>query len=174
MIRPKTLLTTAVAVPLVALTVAACGSGSNNNPPAAAVPKTSGGKAATVAVANSGLGKILVDSQGRTLYLFEKDTGTTSTCSGDCAVDWPPVTATGKPTVGGGLSASKVATTRRSDGTSQVTYNGHPLYLFQGDKSSGDTNGQGLNAFGALWYVVSPAGDAITSGSSSGNGGNGY
>jgi predicted lipoprotein with Yx(FWY)xxD motif len=169
MIRPKTLLTTAVAVPLVALTVAACGSGSNNNPPAAAVPKTSGGKAATVAVANSSLGKILVDSHGRTLYLFEKDTGTTSTCSGDCAVDWPPVTATGKPTVGGGLSASKVATTRRSDGTSQVTYNGHPLYLFQGDKSSGDTNGQGLNAFGALWYVVSPAGDAITSGSSSGS-----
>jgi predicted lipoprotein with Yx(FWY)xxD motif len=174
MIRAKTLLTTALAVPLVALTVAACGSSDNNPPTAAAPPKTSGGKAATIGVANSGLGKILVDSQGRTIYLFEKDTGTTSTCSGDCAVDWPPVRADGKPTVGSGLTASKVGTTQRSDGKPQVTYNGHPLYLYQGDRNSGDTNGQGLNAFGALWYVLSPAGDAITGGSGSGNGGNGY
>jgi predicted lipoprotein with Yx(FWY)xxD motif len=176
MIRPKTLLTTAVAVPLVALTVAGCGGSSNNNPPvAAAPPKTSGGKAATLAVANSGLGKILADSQGRTVYLFEKDSGTKSACSGDCAVAWPPVRAAGTPTVGSGLPASKVGTTPRSDGKPQVTYNGHPLYLFQGDKNPGDINGQGLNAFGAAWFVLSPAGGAVTgSGSSSGSGGSGY
>jgi predicted lipoprotein with Yx(FWY)xxD motif len=172
--RPKTLLTMALVVPLLALTVAACG-GSDNNPPAgAAAPRTnSGAKTATIGVANSSLGKILVDSQGRTVYLFEKDTGTTSTCSGDCAVAWPPVTVDGKATVGNGLTASKVGTTKRSDGTSQVTYNGHPLYLFQGDHGSGDTNGEGLNAFGALWYVVAPTGAAVTS-SPAGNGGNGY
>jgi predicted lipoprotein with Yx(FWY)xxD motif len=174
MFRPKTLLTTVVVVPLLALTVAACGGSDNNPPVAAAPPKTSGGKAATLGVANSGPGKILVDSQGRTVYLFEKDSGTKSACSGGCAVQWPPVTVTGKPTVGSGLSASKVGTTQRSDGKSQVTYNGHPLYLFEGDQNPGDTNGQGLNAFGAPWYVLSPAGAAITTGSTSGNGGNVY
>jgi predicted lipoprotein with Yx(FWY)xxD motif len=109
-----------------------------------------------------GLGTILVDSQGRTIYLFQKDTGTKSACSGDCAVDWPPVTTTGKATVGGGLSTSKVGTTKRPDGTTQITYNGHPLYLFEGDHGAGDANGQGLNAFGAAWYGLSPAGNEIT------------
>jgi predicted lipoprotein with Yx(FWY)xxD motif len=119
--------------------------------------------ATTVDVASTrGLGKILVDSQGRTLYLFKADTGTTSACSGDCAIDWPPVTTAGKATVGGDLSTSKVGTTKRSDGTTQITYNGHPLYLFEGDHGAGDANGQGLNAFGGAWYVLSPAGNEIT------------
>jgi predicted lipoprotein with Yx(FWY)xxD motif len=174
MMRPIPLLTAAVAVPLVALTVSACG-GSDNAPSAAPAPKRASGKTATIGVAKSDLGKVLVDSQGRTIYLFEKDSGTKSACSGGCAVQWPPVRANGKPTVGSGLKASEVGTTARSDGKPQVTYNGHPLYLFVGDNSPGDTNGQGLNAFGARWFVLSPAGAAITaSGSSSGSGVSGY
>jgi predicted lipoprotein with Yx(FWY)xxD motif len=161
-------------VPLVAMAVAGCGGGDSSQA-TAATPKTSSGAAATIGVAsNDSLGKILVDSQGRTVYLFQKDTGSTSTCSGECAVDWPPVTAKGKPTVGNGLTASKVGTTKRSDGSRQVTYNGHPLYLFEGDHNPGDVNGQAVNAFGAAWYVVSPAGAEITTQSSSGGSSNGY
>jgi predicted lipoprotein with Yx(FWY)xxD motif len=109
------------------------------------------------------------------VYLFQKDTGTKSTCTGACAAAWPPVRATGKATVGAGLSAAKVGTTPRSDGKPQLTYNGHPLYLYAADAKAGATNGQGVNAFGALWYVLSPAGSAITSsgGSSSSSGGGG-
>jgi predicted lipoprotein with Yx(FWY)xxD motif len=163
----------AAALPLVALAVAGCGGSSNSSPSA---PSTRG--SATVDVANTGLGKILVDSQGRTLYLFKKDAGTKSSCFGDCATDWPPVRATGKPTVGNGLTASKAGTTKRSDGKPEVTYNGHPLYLFAGDKKPGDTSGQGLNGFGGGWFVVSPAGTQVsgsgTSSSSSGGSGSGY
>jgi predicted lipoprotein with Yx(FWY)xxD motif len=171
--KPINFLAVALAVPLAALSVAACGGGSNDNATAApAAPKAPDGKATTIGEANTSLGKILVDSQGRTIYLFQKDSGTKSTCSGACAVAWPPVRTSGKPTVGSGLTAAKVATTPRSDGKPQVTYNGHPLYLFQEDQNPGDTNGQGINGFGAPWYVMSPAGDAITtSGSSSSAGG---
>jgi predicted lipoprotein with Yx(FWY)xxD motif len=156
----------AAVLPLVALAVAGCGGSSNSNASAA----TTHGSA-TVDVANSGLGKVLVDSKGRTLYLFKKDKGTKSACFGACATSWPPLRAT-KPTVSGGLTASKAATTKRSDGKSQVTYNGHPLYLFAGDQKAGDTSGQGVNAFGARWFAVSPAGTAASgSGSSSNSGG---
>jgi predicted lipoprotein with Yx(FWY)xxD motif len=158
----------AAAVPLVALAMASCGGSDDTT----ATVRPTGGSSATVSVANTGLGKVLVDSQGNTLYLFEQDTGTKSTCSGGCATQWPPLRASGKPTVGGGLKASLIGTTPRSDGKSQVTYDGHPLYTFAGDSQSGDTNGQGINAFGALWYVLSPQGSAITTASSSG--GNGY
>ena len=92
----------------------------------------------------SNLGKILVDSQGRTLYLFQKDSGTTERVHRRLRQRWPPLRATGKPTVGSGANASIVATTTRSDGKPQVTYNGHPLYLYSGDQKPGDTNGQGL------------------------------
>jgi predicted lipoprotein with Yx(FWY)xxD motif len=161
-----------VLVPLVALVAAGCGS--SNNTPTTTVKPTSG-SSATVSVANTGLGKILVDSQGKTLYLFAKDTGTKSTCSGGCATAWPPLRASGKPTAGGGAKASLLGTTPRSDGKPQVTYNGHPLYGFQGDSKPGDTTGQGNPGFGAPWYVLSPAGDAITTtSSSSSGGGNGY
>jgi predicted lipoprotein with Yx(FWY)xxD motif len=158
--RPIALLTAALAL---ALSVTACGGGYDDSGNA--------GPATTVGVASAGgLGEILVDSQGRTLYLFEKDAGTTSACSGDCAIDWPPVTTAGRPTVGDGLSASRVGTTTRSDGRTQITYNGHPLYLFRGDLVAGDAYGQGLNSFGAAWYVVSPAGSEITASGSSGPG----
>src|SRR3954470_1434240 len=161
----------AAAGPLVVLAAAGCGS---TNDTSTTTVKRASGSSATVSVANTGLGKILVDSQGRTLYLFQKDTGSKSTCSGGCAAAWPPLRSSGKPTAGGGAKASLLGTTPRSDGKPQVTYNGHPLYGFQGDSKSGDTTGQGNPGFGAPWYVLSPAGDAITTASASTGGGNGY
>jgi len=169
--RPFGLLAAAAVIPLVALAVSGCGSSSDDSrSPAATKPV---GSSATVSVANTGLGKILVDSQGKTLYLFEKDTGTKSTCSGGCATIWPPLRASGKPTAGTGVKASLLGTTQRSDGNTQVTYDGHPLYLYEADASAGDTNGQGVNAYGALWYVLSASGNEVTA-SSSNSGSNGY
>jgi predicted lipoprotein with Yx(FWY)xxD motif len=165
------------AVALVALVAAGCGSNNDNNHASSSgsPPKAKSGGKATVGVASSSLGNILVDSQGRTIYLFKKDTGTKSTCFGACASNWPPVRVSGKPKGGNGLNASLLGTTQRSDGQPQVTYNGHPLYLFAGDSSAGDTNGQGISAFGASWFVVSPSGNAITSQPASlGGGGGGY
>jgi predicted lipoprotein with Yx(FWY)xxD motif len=161
--RAITFLAGAVVIPLVALSVAACGGGAAT----AASPNTSSGSSATVGVANSSLGSILVDSGGHTLYLFKADVGTTSACTGSCATAWPPLLATGTPTAGTGLTASKLSTITRPGGKRQVTYNGHPLYLYVGDKKQGDVNGQGVTAFGAAWYVVSPTGQAITSQSTS-------
>jgi predicted lipoprotein with Yx(FWY)xxD motif len=170
--RPLGLLSAAVLVPLVALVAAGCGSSSGTS---ATTAKAAGGTSATVSVANnSGLGKILVDSQGRTLYLFAKDSGTKSTCSGGCATAWPPLLASGKPTAAGGAKASLLGTTPRSNGRPQITYNGHPLYGYQGDGKAGDTNGQGINGFGAPWYVLSPTGNEISKASSSSGGSNGY
>jgi predicted lipoprotein with Yx(FWY)xxD motif len=154
---------------LAAVAVAGCGSNTSGAP---APPKTTNGQSAMVGVANENLGSILVDSQGRTLYLFRRDSGTKSVCTGACAIDWPPLRATGKPTVGGGVTASIVATSARSDGRPQVTYNGHPLYLFSGDQKPGETKGEGVNAFGGLWYALSSAGNQIVG--SSPNPGIGY
>jgi predicted lipoprotein with Yx(FWY)xxD motif len=162
-----TFLAGATALVVAALAVAGCGGSKANSP---APPKNANGQSATVGVANENVGKILIDSQGRTLYLFERDSGTKSTCTGACAVEWPPLRATGKPTVGAGGNASIVATSARSDGKPQVTYNGHPLYLFSADQKAGDTKGQGVNAFGGLWYVLSSSGDEITMSTGSGGG----
>ena len=107
------------------------------------------------------LGQILVDGSERTLYLFEADSTKASTCSGACAQAWPPFLTSGQPHLGSGVTQSLVGTMRRSDGTLQVTYNGHPLYYFAGDTKPGDTKGEGLNSFGAGWDAVSPAGDKI-------------
>jgi predicted lipoprotein with Yx(FWY)xxD motif len=179
MTRSKTInfLAGAAAISLIAL-AAGCGSSNSNNATAASpTPKTASGQSATVGAANEGnLGTILVDSKGRTLYMFQKDSGTKSSCFGACASAWPPLRASGKPTVGSGANASMVGTTPRSDGKPQVTYNGHPVYLFSGDKSPGDTNGEGVSAFGGSWFALSPAGNQVSappssSGSSSGSGG---
>jgi len=171
---PITFLAAAAAIPLTALAVG-CGGSGGGATASTTPPKTASGQAATVGVANTSLGNVLVDSQGRTLYLFKKDTGTTSTCTGACAAAWPPLRASGKPTVGSGASASMVGTTKRSDGKPQVTYNGHPLYRFNGDKAPGDTNGQGVSAFGASWFALSAAGNqASGQTSSTGGGGGGY
>jgi predicted lipoprotein with Yx(FWY)xxD motif len=167
----RTALTSLIAAALVALVVAGCGGG-NQATAASSQPADS---SHTISVTDNGdLGKVLVDSTGRTVYLFMKDTGSMSTCSGACAADWPPVTTGGKPTAGSGLTASKLGTTMRSDGARQVTYNGHPLYRYIGDQSAGDTNGQNVSAFGAEWYVLSPQGDKVTAKGSGSGGGYSY
>lgn len=157
--RRITLIPGLAVVAVFALGLAGC---SSDNQASGSAPESNGAGQGTVDVATSGLGQMLVDSQGRTLYLFAKDTGTQSECTGACASAWPPLQATGTPTVGSGADASLVGTSMRSDGSPQVTYAGHPLYLFSGDQNPGDTNGEGLVAYGASWYVVSPAGDQIT------------
>jgi predicted lipoprotein with Yx(FWY)xxD motif len=175
--RPITFLAGAAAIALVALAAVGCGGGATASP---APPKSTSKRVATVSVATTGLGKILVDSTGRTLYLFQKDSGTKSTCFGACASDWPPLRANGKPTVGIGATASKTGSTTRSNGNQQVTYNGHPLYLYAGDETVGDTEGQGVTAFGGGWYAITPAGNQVpgrassSDGVSSSGGGSGY
>jgi predicted lipoprotein with Yx(FWY)xxD motif len=163
----------AAALPLTALAVAGCGG--SNGTSSTAPPTTASGRPATVGVANNrNLGKILVDSQGRSIYLFQKDAGTKSACTGACAAAWPPVRAAGEPAPGTGLTASKVGKTARSDGKPQLTYNGHPLYLYSADQKPGSTNGQGLTAFGGGWFAVSAAGDMVSGRGSNAGGGNGY
>ena len=169
--RSITVLAAAAAIPLAALAVAGCGSGGGDATAASAPPRTASGGPATVGVATTGLGKILVDSSGRTIYLFKKDSGSKSACVGACADAWPPVRANGKPTVGGGANASLVGTTTRSDGKPQVAYNGHPLYLYQGDQKPGDTTGEGSTGFGAAWWALSAAGNQVTGQASSPAGG---
>jgi predicted lipoprotein with Yx(FWY)xxD motif len=164
----------AAAVALAALSLAACGSSGSTATASSGPPTTAAGMPATIGVANNGgLGKILVDSHGKTLYLFQKDSGTRSACTGACAGAWPPLRASHKPVVGSGASPSMVTTAPRSDGAPQVVYHGHLLYLFSGDKKPGDTNGQGVTAFGGAWYAVSPAGNMVT-GARSGSSGSIY
>jgi predicted lipoprotein with Yx(FWY)xxD motif len=123
----------------------------------------SSSSATKVGSASSTLGRILVDSHGRTLYLFAKDKKGKSSCYGVCAAYWPPLIASGKPHAVNGAKASLLGTTRRTDGRLQVTYRHHPLYRYAADSGRGQTNGQGLNQSGGLWWVLSPAGNKITS-----------
>jgi predicted lipoprotein with Yx(FWY)xxD motif len=120
----------------------------------------------TVETRTGPMGAYLTDGQGRSLYLFVADTNGTSTCNGACARDWPPLLTSGTQQAGSGTTASMLGTVDRSDGTKQVTYNNHPLYLFDRDTAAGNVNGQGVNEFGALWWLVSAAGNAITTSSS--------
>jgi predicted lipoprotein with Yx(FWY)xxD motif len=119
---------------------------------------SSSASAVTVKAASSPLGTILVDQDGKTLYLFEADSMNKSNCSGSCLSLWPAVMASGKATTGNGVSAGMIGT---ATGSSQVTYAGHPLYWFSGDSAAGDTNGEGLTDFGGAWYAVSPTGKAV-------------
>jgi predicted lipoprotein with Yx(FWY)xxD motif len=118
-------------------------------------------KGAVVSTAKTSLGRIIVNSNGHTLYLFGKDRNGKSACTGQCAVFWPPLIMSGKPGVAGGAKASLIGSTRRADGRLQVTYNHHPLYTFVKDKKAGQTNGEGVSAFGATWLAISPAGAKI-------------
>src|SRR6266540_7294558 len=142
--------------------------------------KQSTARGATVAIASSGLARVLVDGRGRTLYLFERDKRGRSVCKGSCAASWPPLTTTGKPRATAGEKASLLGTTKRADGRLQVTYNHHPVYTFVKDTRKGQTNGEEVDAFGAEWYAVSPAGvkvekdDATDSGGDPAPGGYGY
>jgi predicted lipoprotein with Yx(FWY)xxD motif len=141
----------------------AYGQPASATPSATSVPQPAGSQLASRA---TGLGQILVDARGISLYLFEADHGTTSVCYGSCAQNWPPLLTSGSPTVMGNLSPMLIGTTARTDGTRQVTYNGHPLYFFVGDRKPGDTTGEGINAFGGGWDVVSPSGAKIEGGNS--------
>jgi predicted lipoprotein with Yx(FWY)xxD motif len=118
-------------------------------------------RAAKVATGPSGLGRIVVDGGGRTLYLFEKDRRGQSGCSGLCVAYWPPLLTKGKSMAIKGAKQSLLGSIRRTDGTRQVTYAGHPLYLFSGDTRRGQTNGEGLTDFGAGWYALTPSGKKI-------------
>lgn len=120
--------------------------------------RTSG---ATVKTSATTLGRILVDASGRSLYLYEKDKGGRSACYTACAQVWTPLLTNGKPVAGTGAKASLLGITIRTGGTHQVTYAGHPLYRYALDKQPGQTKGEGSKAFGADWYVLSPAGTKI-------------
>ena len=165
MIRPFTIAALAL---ISALVLAACGSsGSSGTSSSAATTtstttaKSSPRPASVVDTKTGSLGTFLVDGNGRALYLWAADHGSKSTCSGACAQAWPPLTTTGAPKAGGSAKSSLLGTTKRSDGSSEVTYAGHPLYYYAGDSASGQTNGQGSNSFGSPWWVVSPAGQAL-------------
>lgn len=168
-----------LAVAGVTIAVAGCGSSSNpassspshtpaasgglygSAPTTSSTPATTAGSGTTVDLASNKLGKILVDSKGRALYLFVADKSTKSTCYGACAGAWPPLTTKGKPVAGSGVRASLLGTTKRTDGTTEVTYAGHPLYYYAGDTGPGQTTGQGLPQFGAPWWVLGADGSAI-------------
>jgi predicted lipoprotein with Yx(FWY)xxD motif len=130
----------------------------------------------TIGVATTPLGKVVVDSRGRTLYLFEADRKGKSACYGACAKAWPPVIVVGKPKAGPGARATLVGVVMRKDGKQQVTYRGHPLYRFFKDTTKGQVKGQGLDFFGGEWYVLTPAGvklehEATTDNSATDSGG---
>jgi predicted lipoprotein with Yx(FWY)xxD motif len=157
--------------------LAGCGSGASGSGPSSAAP-AAGVSAGTSAVAASGpvvvaattgpLGVYLVDGAGRTLYLFEADSGGTSSCVDACATTWPPLMAVGKPTTSAGAAADKLATAARSDGSPQVSYAGHLLYYFAGDEGAGQTNGEGNDG---KWWIVGPDGNPIKPGSDQGDNG---
>lgn len=171
----------ASAAALAALTISACGGGTATATGGASAPAATPSAAPAVAatpttqttpvagqaslgLAKTGLGQFLVDGTGRTLYLFEADKGSASACYGQCAAVWPPFTSTVPALAGTGVTNGLIATSTRTDGTQQVTYNGHPLYYFVADKAGGDTKGQGINNFGGSWYVVTATGSKIDNG----------
>jgi predicted lipoprotein with Yx(FWY)xxD motif len=164
------------------LLLTACGSGSGYGSGPTGGSSSSDGGAEQIATATGQYGTYLTADGGKAVYLWLGDSGSTSNCSSACASAWPPVLTTGAPTAASGAVAADLGTTKRSDGSTQVTYHGHPLYYFAGDSGTGETNGQGNNGFGAKWWLVSPAGTGITangssgssSGSSSSSGGYGY
>ena len=166
------------AVAVLGLIAAACNDNSSGGAYGAGGSSTStssGGAmtAATVSTAKVGdLGTVLVDGDGMTLYLFENDTGMTSTCTDTCASTWPALTTSGDANATAGAESSMLGTTTRDDGSTQVTYDGHPLYLYSGDTAAGQANGEGISN---VWFAVTTQGTpATTSGGGGGNGGGGY
>jgi len=157
---------------VLALVAAACAGGGSSSSGAGssgagsygaygAAPATSSGSpsAAIVDLRGSKLGQTLVDGQGRTLYLFEADKAGKSECNGACTGAWPPYVSSGTPHAGTGVTGALLGTSVRGDGATQVTYHGHPLYYYAGDNQPGDAAGQGLDAFGARWYVLASSGN---------------
>jgi predicted lipoprotein with Yx(FWY)xxD motif len=157
-----------VAAVVVAIALAAAGAAA-----AAVVTHQSSSATGTVNLRQTKLGKVLAAKSGKTLYLFMADKKNKSACYGKCATFWPPLTVASKATAGTGIKANLLGVTMRKDGKHQVTYNGHPLYLFKLDKAAGQVNGQRQDFFGGVWYVVSSSGKAITKAAGSGGGGGG-
>ena len=149
-----------IGIAVVAFAVAACGGSSGGGYGGGSTASSSSGKG-SVALASTKLGKVLVDGSGRTLYLFEADKGEMSKCDGACASAWPPLTTSGKPTAGADVVAAKLGTAKRADGTTGVTYDGHPLYTYAGDGAPGQTTGEGVTDYGAPWYALSAAGKTV-------------
>ena len=153
-----------------ALVAAACSSGSQSGYGAGAPAPATGTSHPTLITTGSAADRMfLTDGSGRALYLWEADGRNTSTCSGGCASEWPPLTTSGTPKVSGGASAADIGTITRTDGSKQVTYNGHALYFFAGDTRPGQTEGQGSTDFGADWWLVAPDGSKITVGERDGS-----
>jgi predicted lipoprotein with Yx(FWY)xxD motif len=155
-----------------AVVVAGCGGSSGGGTTAKAAAAPAGN--VTVTTHSGGAGTHLTDASGRTLYLFTADTGMTSMCTGSCATEWRPLTAAATPHAAGTVSPTMIAVSARSGGQQQVTYGGHPLYYFAGDSAAGQTNGQGLNAFGGHWWLVNTHGQAVKGSTSNSNNGGGY
>lgn len=170
----RTVLAGALPIAALALTLAACGSSSRSSytttpsSPASSAPSSSSGDAETIGTSTGSMGTYLTGDGGRAVYLWVADHGAASSCTSACASVWPPVTTDGAPKAGSGVTASDLGTIKRADGSTQVTYGGHPLYYYAPDASKGQTSGQGSNSFGAKWWLVSPAGSAITGSGSSG------
>lgn len=165
--RTRIRISGAVALMGVALVVAACGSSSSSNAsssasnaPASAASQSS--STTSVSTASGAHGKYLVGSSGRALYLWVADPSDKSVCAGACASFWPPLLTKSVPVAGSGVAAGQLGTITRSNGSEQVTYDGHPLYYFAEDKGAGSIKGQGNNGFGAKWWLVAPSGTAIT------------
>jgi predicted lipoprotein with Yx(FWY)xxD motif len=150
----------AVVIALAATTAAALGATDRTTEPVVRASH-SASTGVKVAVANSGLGRILVNGRGRTLYLFAKDKHGTSACIGQCTGFWPPLITSGKALATAGAKTSLLGTTKRADGRTQVTYNHHPLYTFVKDTRKGQMNGEEVDAFGGEWYAVSAAGAKV-------------
>jgi predicted lipoprotein with Yx(FWY)xxD motif len=165
--RRAMLVVPAAAAGLAAL--AACSSSGSSSAGGSSAASGSA-EAAAVGLKTASIGgvTVLTNAKGFTLYTFAPDTATTSACNGACATAWPPQTALA-------TVASPYATIKRSDGSTQLTFNGHPLYTFTGDTAAGTASGNGVNAFGGLWHEVPASGAAAPAGSSSaGSGGGGY
>ena len=120
--------------------------------------------AAHFKIEKTSLGKVVADASGRTLYLFRADSPTASACYGQCAKYWPPLLTSGKPVAAAGMNAALLGTAKRKDGTTQVTYKGHPLYTFLLDTAPGQAKGEGSKNFGAPWYALAPGGATIDKG----------
>ena len=163
----KSILAAVLAVALAAAGVAAAAVVTRQSSSSVASSRATAGK---VTLHKTAIGKILATSSGRTLYLFMADHKKKSACYGKCATFWPPLMKKGKVSAAAGVKAKLLGTTKRKNGKLQVTYKGHPLYLFKLDKSSGQIAGQGQNFFGGKWFIVSSAGKAIKAAPPAGGG----
>jgi predicted lipoprotein with Yx(FWY)xxD motif len=170
--RTRTIFALAALALVALLAITGCGSSSDNSSggyggqgsdatttTAKSPPGAESGVAVLTVASAPKVGAILVDSKGFTVYDFHKDKGTVSSCYGGCAGVWPPVLTEGAPTAGEGASAAKLGTTKRKDGTVQVTYAGHPLYTYAVDKKPGEANGNDIDSFGAEWYALQGSGE---------------